>query len=68
MAATIAVAVGQDKSGRVKTTHRLGSECARAEANTWRTFASAFTYQDGSGYIEVKRDGVTLARFDYNPE
>ena len=67
MAATIARAVGRD-STRVKETHRLGSASAWAEAATWRTFARAFVARDGSGYIEVKRDGVTLHHFKFKEE
>lgn len=67
MAATIAKATGYDRS-RVKETHRLGSEFAVAEANTWRTFATVRTRRDGSVSITVKRDGVTVHTFDLGPE
>lgn len=67
MAATIAKATGFDSSRR-KETHRLGSLSALAEANTWRTFTRAYIARDGSGYVEVTRDGNTLVRFDFGPE
>lgn len=67
MAATIAKATGRDKS-RIKETHRLGSESAYAEANTWRTFTKAYIYRDGSGYVEATRDGKSLGRIDFGPE
>lgn len=67
MAATIAEARGYDRS-RVKETHRLGSQSAEARAATWRTFAIAWVRADGSGTVEVKRDGVTLHRFEFGPE
>ena len=68
MAATIAIAIGYDVSGRVKETSRLGSARAHAEANTWRTFTTAAIRADGSGYVTVRRDGVTLERFEFGPE
>jgi len=67
MAATIAKATGRDTS-RVKETRRLGSVSSYVEANTWRTFTSAFVHRDGSGYVEVTRDGKTLCRFNFGPE
>jgi len=67
MAATIAKAYGHDKS-RVKETHRLGSEWAEAEANTWRTFTSVTVHKDGSGYVTVYRDGKQLHRFEFGKE
>jgi hypothetical protein len=59
MAATIAIAKGYD-SGRVKETHRLGSQTARAEANTWQTFASVETHRNGASAVKVKRNGATF--------
>jgi len=59
MAATIATATGADKS-RTKTTHRLGSEYATAEAATWRTFATVTVRRDGRVAVTVKRDGRTV--------
>jgi hypothetical protein len=67
MAATIARAIGMD-STRTKGTHRLGSQAASVQAATWRTFATAYVARDGSGYIEVKRDGVVLHRLGFGPE
>lgn len=67
VAKTIAKAFGYDKS-RVKETHRLGSETARAEANTWRTFSTAYTRADGSGYVQVMRDREVIHYFEYGPE
>lgn len=68
MAATIARATGYDKSGRVKETHRLGSQHACAEANTWRTFTTTVVAADGSGWVRVTRDGVTLHHITFGPE
>jgi len=67
MAATIARATGYDSS-RVKEDHRLGSKAATGQANTWRTFTTAHVRADGSGYVEVKRDGATIHRFDFGAE
>jgi len=67
MAATIAKAIGYD-STRTKETHRLGSCAAEVEAATWRTFARAYVNRDGSGYVEVRRDGVRLSRYDFGAE
>ena len=67
MAATIATARGADSS-RVKETHRLGSRYSTAEAATWRTFATVTVWADGSGTVEVKRDGATLHRFAFGSE
>ena len=67
MAATIARAYGND-STRTKETHRLGGQSSTARADTWRTFTTAHVNRDGSGYIEVRRDGRTLHRFDFEAE
>jgi hypothetical protein len=67
MAATIAKAWGSDSS-RTKETHRIGSQAATAQAATWHTFARSHVNRDGSGYVEVTRDGVTLHRFDFPAE
>jgi hypothetical protein len=67
MAATIAYAYGGD-STRVKETHRLGSQFAKAEANTWRTFTTCVVDRDGSGYVSVMRDGGLILRFEFGPE
>lgn len=68
MAATIARATGEDKSGRLKTVTRLGSKVAMGEANTWRTFARVITFADGSGSVTVTRDGETLHKFAWGNE
>ena len=67
MAATIAWAEGQD-THRVKTVHRLGHRSSQVKAATWHTFATAYVYKDGSGYVEVVRDGRTLHRFEFGAE
>lgn len=67
MAATIAIARGFD-SGRIKETHRLGSELSVAEANTWRTFVKCSVNRDGSGYVTVTRDHKEIHRFNFGPE
>ena len=55
-------------SSRVKSDHKLGSKTARAEANTFRTFAEVCTHADGSGCVSVIRDGQTLHHFAYGPD
>ena len=67
MSATIANAYGYDNI-RTKETHRLGSQAAQAEANTWRTFTTCYVNRDGVGHIEVKRDGKTLHYFSFEKE
>ena len=67
MANTIAEAIGYDNTRR-KETHRLGSRAAEVRAATWKTFATAVVNADGSGYVEVRRDGKTLHRFEFEPE
>ena len=67
MAATIAKATRHD-STRSKTVDRLGSQASEVEAGTWATFATAYVSKDGSGYVEVKRDGQVVHRFDFGPE
>jgi len=67
MAATIAKAQGRDSS-RTKDVHRLGSESSSAEAATWRTFARAYVYKDGSGHVSVERDGLVTHRYDFPAE
>ena len=68
MAATIAHARGYDKSGRVKETHRLGSMASEAEAATYRTFAIVHVRRDGSGEVQVKRDGRVIHAWTFGPE
>ena len=67
MAATIARAIGRD-SNREKQVHRLGSVDASGYADTWRTFATCHIRKDGSGYVEVQRDGQTLHNWTFGPE
>ena len=67
MANTIAKAVGAD-SRRIKEVHRLGSEYAVAEANTWRTFTTTMVRKDGSGFMKVTRDGEILHQVYFGPE
>jgi hypothetical protein len=67
MAATIAVCTGEDRT-RTKEAHRLGSRSATGRANTWRTFATAHVRHDGSGYIEIRRDDMTVHYFEFGPE
>ncbi len=68
MAATIAKARGVDHSGRVKDTHRVGSERALVEAATWHTKVVAEVRADGSGYMEMSRDGKIVHFFDFRAE
>ena len=67
MANTIAIATGFD-STRAKTTSRLGSQRAQAQANTWRTFATVTVDANGTAYVTIKRDGVTVHTFELGPE
>ena len=67
MAATIAKAFGGDKS-RVKETHRLGSQSATGQANTWRTFTTCHVNADGSGYVQVIRDGKCIHGHNFEAE
>ena len=67
MANTIAKAPGGDAT-REKTTTRLGSRYASAQANTWRTFATVTTWADGRVSIEVERDGGRILDVQLRPE
>lgn len=67
MAKTIAIAYGYDSS-RVKEVHRLGSTCAQAQANTWRTFTTCEVRADGSGFVRVVRDGEVVHKFEFEAE
>ena len=67
MANCIARAQGRDNN-REKDTHRLGSEAARVEAATWQTFAAAEVRKDGSGYVQVIRNGEVIHRFTFEAE
>ena len=70
MAATRAYAVGFNKQGERQNVQvsRLGHGAAMANANTWRTFATAYIWADGSGYVEVARDRKTLHHFSFDAE
>ena len=70
MAATMSKARGITKDGYPQSSlaTRLGHGAAEGEANTWQTFTLCHVNRDGSGYVEVKRDGETLHRFDFGPE
>ena len=67
MANCIAKATGIDKS-RDKYTHRLGSIGAQVQAATWKTYATAYISKDGSGYVQVIRDGETIHEFHFPAE
>lgn len=67
MAATRAVVYGYDKS-RTKERSTLGSEGVRTSAATWKTFVIAELYKDGSGYVNVKQNGVLILEFDIHKE
>ncbi len=67
MAATIAYARGYDRT-RTKDTHRLGSAAAEGEAATWHTRAIAYVARDGSGRVEVRRDGRLIHAYTFGPE
>ena len=67
MAATIARATGIDRT-RVKEVHRLGHEESKVCAATWHTFAHAHVNADGSGSVQVVRDGVTIHEFEWDAE
>ncbi len=70
MAATIARAQGFTKDG-IPMAHavtRLGGGAAKANADTWRTFVTAYVRADGSGSVEVMRDGKLLHTFGFDAE
>jgi len=54
--------------------HRLGSQEAHVEANTWRTFTTAHVNRDGSGFVRVTRtrgygdSDEVLHYFSFGPE
>lgn len=70
MAATIAYAVGFNNGGERQNgqASRLGHGAAMANANTWRTFTTCHVNADGSGYVEVARDGKTIHHFSFGAE
>lgn len=67
MANTIARIVARDKS-RDKTAHRIGSLSSYVSAATWRTEARALVRADGSGVVEVLRDGELLHTWTFGSE
>lgn len=67
MANTIAKATGGDAT-REKTTTRLGSRYASAQANTWRTITETTVFADGHGYWTLTRDGKEIARVRFTAE
>ncbi|KKM09620.1 hypothetical protein LCGC14_1722700, partial [marine sediment metagenome] len=56
MAATIAIAIGEDKTHTKRVT-RLGSVGSIGQANTWRTFSMCIVRPDGSGWVQVVQNG-----------
>ncbi len=70
MAATIARAQGFQKHGGAQNGQatRLGYGSVEASAATLRTFASVRVKADGSGMVEVKRDGQVIDEFRFGPE
>jgi len=70
MAATIARAQGFKRDGSLQSSEatRLGHGAAFVNANTYRTFTEACVFADGHGYVEVKRDGVTIHTFTFAKE
>ena len=70
MAATMSKARGIRKDGypQSRLATRLGHGAAEGEANTWRTFTLCHVNKDGSGFVEVKRDGKVMHRFEFGPE
>lgn len=68
MAATIATAIGIDKSGSTKEATRLGSHSSIGKAATYRTFAEVGVNADGSGYVVVRRDDKTIVFMDFAAE
>lgn len=68
MANTVAKAWGDDGSGRVKETSRMGSVRAEVEAATWKTKVNAYVNADGSGSVVVIRNREVVHRYDFGPE
>ena len=70
MAATIARAQGFTKQGNAKNREatRLGGGSARAQAATWRTFATVNVNADGSGYVHVEQNGKVIHSFEWDKE
>lgn len=51
-----------------KASSRLGRKFIRAEANTWKTFASAVIFADGSGFVKVMRGNEILGLCKFEKE
>jgi len=70
MANLISRCQGFRKSGspRNKESTRLGDGSVRAEAATWRTFASVAMSADGSGYATIYRDGKMMHSHTWGKE
>ena len=70
MAATIAYATGFKRDGyqQASRASRLGHGSVMACANTWHTKTTAYVKADGSGYVEVVRDGKTIHTFPFSKE
>ncbi len=67
MAATIARLIAfPSRTNRYVT--RLGHRWSEGQANTRRTFTTCLVNADGSGYIQVRRDGKLLHLFRFEPE
>lgn len=67
MTNTMATCRGGDKN-RVKEDHRLGSEWAEGQAQTWRTRATVWVGKDGRVEVTVKRDGHIIHTWECGPE
>lgn len=67
MANTIARLVGSDRT-RDKVAHRLGSVSSFASAATWHTEARVLVRADGSGVVEVLRDGQIIHAYSFGRE
>lgn len=53
---------------KTKEVSRVGSEQSWVRAATLRTTAVASIEKDGSGYVQVVRDGTIIHRFNFGPE
>ena len=67
MANCYGMAQGVDKNRTRKVTF-LGSEGVEACATTRHTFVTVEVQKDGSGHVEVERDGLVLHEFAFGPE
>jgi len=70
MAATRATATGHGRGGypQSRPSTRLGHGAAQGRADTWRTLTTCYVKADGSGFVEVRRDGELLHHFDFGAE